>query len=284
MAKNDLLEDILDDLSVIKSKEEATDSRLASIESTLKTLTQKLDAVKSAPSGLSETKVTIPYGTLKDAVYDGMADYYKNQPDHTGILTESNIKLIHDVTTKADHEVLSEHWEKEDEEAKKKDELQNQRLTTLGVLTVPMVAEWAPEYSPEVQRVISCLGRNFLSEDDDTESAHKILKLWGDAISVISNQASKPPTLKAWGLYKWKKIRNFLHNRTGLAYLVMSALCMAIILCINIYQSAVMDLDRTNRIFYRNVIRNEKRSKDYHELDSLIHSNSFFKTYRTLDQ
>lgn len=45
-----------------------------------------------------------------------------------------------------------------------------------------------------------------------------------------------------------------------------------------------MDLDRTNRIFYHNVIRNEQRAKDYYALDSLIHSNSFFKTYRTLDR
>lgn len=40
-----------------------------------------------------------------------------------------------------------------------------------------------------------------------------------------------------------------------------------------------MDLDRTNRLFYKNVIINEKRKKDYQELDSLIYSNSFFKTY-----
>ncbi len=44
-----------------------------------------------------------------------------------------------------------------------------------------------------------------------------------------------------------------------------------------------MDLDRTNRLFYKNVIINKKRNKDYQELDSLIHSNSFFKTYWTLE-
>ena len=44
-----------------------------------------------------------------------------------------------------------------------------------------------------------------------------------------------------------------------------------------------MNLDRTNRIFYKEVIMDEKRKKDYQELDSLIHSNSFFKTYRSLE-
>ena len=51
----------------------------------------------------------------------------------------------------------------------------------------------------------------------------------------------------------------------------------------SMHQKMTMDLDRTNRLFYKNVIINEKRNKDYQELDSLIHSNSFFKTYWTLE-
>ena len=38
-----------------------------------------------------------------------------------------------------------------------------------------------------------------------------------------------------------------------------------------------MDLDRTNRIFYKKVIMDEKRKERYHELDSLIHSDSYFR-------
>ena len=51
----------------------------------------------------------------------------------------------------------------------------------------------------------------------------------------------------------------------------------------SVHQKMTMDLDRTNRIFYKNVIMNEKRKKDYQELDSLIHSDSFFKTYWSLE-
>ncbi|WP_418322201.1 hypothetical protein [Segatella hominis] len=45
----------------------------------------------------------------------------------------------------------------------------------------------------------------------------------------------------------------------------------------------VMDLDRTNRVFYKKIIMDEKRKKDYQELDSLIHSDSFFTTFRSLE-
>ena len=33
-----------------------------------------------------------------------------------------------------------------------------------------------------------------------------------------------------------------------------------------------MDLDRANRLFYRNVMKTEQGRKEYHELDSLIHN------------
>lgn len=38
-----------------------------------------------------------------------------------------------------------------------------------------------------------------------------------------------------------------------------------------------------NRIFYKKVIMDEKRKERYHELDSLIHSDSFFRTYWSLE-
>lgn len=85
-------------------------------------------------------------------------------------------------------------------------------------------------------------------------------------------------------MFKWQQAKKILHNRKALAYTFIYLCALAIVVCLSLYQSAVMDLDRTNRIFYHNVIRNEQRAKDYHALDSLIHSNSFFKTYRTLDK
>lgn len=76
MTKNELLEEILDELSVIKGKDEARDKQLADILSTLKELLDKFAQIPqngkndNAPLGND-----LAYGTLKDAVYDGMADY-----------------------------------------------------------------------------------------------------------------------------------------------------------------------------------------------------------------
>lgn len=71
-----------------------------------------------------------------------------------------------------------------------------------------------------------------------------------------------------WGLVQW--------------YLLILGIIVSIFFS-SLYQSRVMDLDRTNRIFYKEVIMDEKRKECYHELDSLIHSDSFFRTYWSLE-
>lgn len=112
------------------------------------------------------------------------------------------------------------------------------------------------------------------------EKAHAILKIWGDAPQTItSHKASSPPTLKSWWFYRWNRFRQRT-DKWGLLqwYLVILGI-IACVLFSSLYQNRVMNLDRTNRIFYKKVIMDEKRKKNYHELDSLIHSDSFFKTY-----
>ena len=286
MAKNELLEEILDDLSVIKGKDDARDKMLADIQSSLNQLHEKVAQIQqngkscNAPPGNS-----IPYGTLKDAVYDGMADYYKDQPDSTGILTENNLMTIHDIFWDLYQKEFPKYRQEEKEEIqKKRDELAKQRHAQ-GIKEISQVAEWAPEYPIEIQRLIRFIGMNSLEETEPVETAHKILKVWGDTFQRATTPPPlEPPSLKAWLMYKWQQVKTYLHNRKALAYTFIFFCVLTIFVCIHLYQCAVMDLDRTNRIFYHNVIRNEQRAKDYHALDSLIHSNSFFKTYRTLDE
>ena len=100
--------------------------------------------------------------------------------------------------------------------------------------------------------------------------------------TITSPKPSPPPTLKSWWLYRWNRFKQRT-DKWGLLqwYLVILGIIASIFFS-SLYQSRVMDFDRTNRIFYKNVIMDEKRKKDYQELDSLIHSDSFFKTYWSL--
>lgn len=101
--------------------------------------------------------------------------------------------------------------------------------------------------------------------------------------TITSLKPSPPPTLKSWWLYRWNRFKQRT-DKWGLlqCYLIILGIIASIFFS-SLYQSMVMDLDRTNRIFYKKVIMDEKRKKDYQELDSLIHLDSFFKTYWSLE-
>lgn len=285
MAKNELLENILDDLSVLKEKDEARDQRLDRIEAALGELVKTASSTQPTTSTTqAESTNSISYDALKEAVYDAITEYHEAKPEHTDIFTEDNIRKLHSVINKADGEWLKKHWAKQDEEAKKKHDLLAGKRTAQGIQTISMVAEWAPEYSPEIQRIIRFIGMNTLPEDEPVETAHSILKIWGDALSrITAPSSSEPPSLMAWLKYKWQQVKVFLRNRRAISYTLLLIGGLTAMICLSLYQSAVMDLDRTNRIFYHYVIKNTNAANDYHELDSLIHTKEFFKTYRTLD-
>ena len=150
-------------------------------------------------------------------------------------------------------------------------------------MTIEQVAEWAPQYSLEIQRTIRYIGMKILDENESVEKAHAILKIWGDALQNITSPKPSPsPTLKSWWFYRWNSFKQRTDKWRLLQWYLVILGIIACVLFSSLYQNRVMDLDRTNRIFYKEVIMDEKRKERYHELDSLIHSDSFFKTYWNL--
>ena len=140
------------------------------------------------------------------------------------------------------------------------------------------------QYSLEIQRTIRYIGMKIIDENESVEKVHEILKVWGDALQTITSpKPSPPPTLKSWWLYRWNRFKQMTDKWRLLQWYIVILGIIACFLFSSLYQNRVMDLDRTNRIFYKKVIMDEKRKKNYQELDSLIHSDSFFTTYRSLE-
>lgn len=78
MAKNELLEDILDDLSVMKEKDEARDQRLDRIEAALGELVKAAGSTQPTSSTpQAESTNSISYNALKEAVYDAITEYHE---------------------------------------------------------------------------------------------------------------------------------------------------------------------------------------------------------------
>ena len=280
MAKsNEQLEDILDDLSVIKNNNVATEQRLGNIENLLAKLAAKEEVAPITPVA-STSAAFIPYDEIKSAVHEEMDSYFNVMSDSTELLSDKTLERLATIFNSLYAEEMKRYLEKDEKERVHKRNEYLQKRKAQGLLTIEQVAEWAPQYSVEIQRTIRYIGMKIIDENESVEKAHAILKIWGDALQTITSpRPSPPPTLKSWWFYRWNSFKQKT-DKWGLLqwYLVILGI-IACVLFSSLYQSRVMDLDRTNRIFYKKVIMDEKRKKDYQELDSLIHSDSFFKTY-----
>lgn len=284
MAKsNEQLEDILDELSVIKNNNVATEQRLGNIENLLAKLATKEEVAPITPLA-STSAAFIPYDEIKNAVHEEMDSYFNAMSDSAELLSDKTLKRLGTIFIELYVEEIDKYLEKDEKERKCKRNVYLQKRKAQGLMTIEQVAEWAPQYSLEIQRTIRYIGMKIIDENESVEKAHAILKIWGDALQTITSpKPSLPPTLKSWWLYRWNRFKQRTNNWGLLKWYLVILGITATIFFSSLYQNRVMDLDRTNRIFYKEVIMDEKRKVRYHELDSLIHSDSFFKTYWSLE-
>ena len=92
MAKsNEQLEDILDDLSVIKSNNAATEQRLSNIETLLAKMATKEEVAPITPVA-STSAASFPYDDIKSAVHEEMDSYFNAMSDSAELLSDKVLK------------------------------------------------------------------------------------------------------------------------------------------------------------------------------------------------
>lgn len=271
--QNDQFEDILDELSVIKESVETYNTKLANIEALLSQLA-------SNEKGNIESKDSTPYISevhLKEAIRQGMESYFSNEESCKSILSDESIKLIGDIFISMYATELHRRWKQLDakEEQRRKEYFHKRALQ--GINTIDQMAEWASEYSPEIQRTIRFIGLKILDKDEPVDTAHTILKIWGNALQAITNpKPAPPPTLKTWWLYKWQRFKASTDKWGMLQWYLIILGLSACILFSALYQDSVMKRDRLYRMFYQYVIKDESTKKEYLKLDSVLCSKSLW--------
>lgn len=265
--QNDQLEDILDELSVIKERIDAYNKKLANIEALLSQ--QVSNESKKIES--ENTTLGIPEGCLKETIRQEMESYFNDQGLYNSIFSDERIKLMGDRFIGMYAAELQKRWKQlDDKEDKSRKEYFHKR-TIQGINTIAQMKEWASEYPPEIQRTIRFIGLKILDKDEPVETTHTILKIWGNALQAITNpKPAPPPTLKAWWLYKWQRFKASTDKWGMLQWYLIILGISACILFSALYQDSVMKRDRLNRVFYRYVIKDENTKNDYLKLDSLM--------------
>ena len=208
MAKsNEQLEDILDELSVIKNNNVATEQRLSNIETLLAKLTTK-EKVAPITSVASTSAAFFPYDEIKSAVHEEMDSYFNAMSDSAELLSDEVLKRMGTIFIELYVEEIEKYLEKDEKERECKRNVYLQKRKAQGLMTIEQVAEWAPQYSLEIQRTIRYIGMKIINEDESVEKAHAILKIWGDALQTITSpKPSPPPTQKSWWLYRWNRFK-----------------------------------------------------------------------------
>lgn len=177
MAKsNEQLEDILDDLSVIKNNNVATEQRLGNIENILAKLATKEKVAPITPVA-STSAASFPYDEIKSAVHEEMDSYFNAMSDSAELLSDKTLKRLGTIFIELYVEEIEKYLEKDEKERKCKRNVYLQKRKAQGLMTIEQVAEWAPQYSLEIQRTIRYIGMKIIDENESVEKAHTILKI-----------------------------------------------------------------------------------------------------------
>ena len=261
---------ILDDLSVIKNNNVATEQKLSNIENLLVKSATKEEVAPITPVA-STSAASIPYDEIKSAVHEEMDSYFNAMSDSAELLSDKVLKRMGTIFIELYVEEIDKYLEKDEKERECKRNVYLQKRKAQGLITIEQVAEWAPQYSLEIQRTIHYIGMKIIDENESVEKAHAILKIWGDALQTITSpKPAPPPTLKVLWLHKWQRFKESTDMWGMLQWYLIILGLSACILFSTLYQDSVMKRDRLNRVFYRYVIKEESAKKDYLELDSLM--------------
>ena len=277
MAKNnEKFEEILDELHENKQALESLKNEFNSFKKEILDQLQGNATAQPLNSQLAQetNNVTTEYSEPKEAVSDAVDANDSTSPTAAGYFTESDGEKIAKICAKEYINAFKASYKKRQEKDKAEYEEYHKKRHIQGIGTIEQVAEWAPEYTPEVQRVMRFLGYRIIDEDEPAETAHKLLKIWGNALSRVTNVPDSPPTLKAWMKYKWNKVKTYAHKRRMLYYYLLFLLMLFTIGTLSFYQNKVMRMDKTNQVWYKTYIQTKQDAEKWKGLDSILHKDN----------
>ena len=164
------------------------------------------------------------------------------------------------------------------ERGKENDKAERKRLDVVfdahEIRTMEQMEGWASEYSEPVRRWMRWLGKNIFDDDEPKETVQEALRVIGDCMMASGfrpkAEPESEPTFRAVLLYKWRKVKPWLAKRKMWCYYLIFIMGLAALLCLGIYHNRVMQMDKTNRIFYKTVIQTRRDAEIWQDIDSIV--------------
>ena len=130
------------------------------------------------------------------------------------------------------------------------------------------------EYPVPVRRWMRWIGKHLFDDDEPKEKVHDALRVFGDCMMAAGFKPKtdpiSEPTFRAVLLYKWRKVKPWLVKRMLWCYYTFFLMGIATLMCFGIYHNRVMQMDKTNRIFYQTVIQTRRDAEIWQDIDSIV--------------
>ena len=252
-------------------------------------LYQKLDDVLKAVQKLTDQKnlvgeqqigssavntnvTTENFSTCFRNGYQGLRNGYVTEKK--GLLFDQDMENIGQ-TFKTKYDAFTKDLLEKGEENR---ETEKKRLaevwTAHEIRTMEQMEGWASEYSVPVRRWMRWIGKHLFDDDEPKEKVHDALKVIGDCMMAAGFKSKtdpvSEPTFRAVLLYKWHKVKPWLVMRKLWCYYLSFLMGLAALLCLGIYHNRVMQMDKTNRIFYKTVIQTRRDAEIWQDIDSIV--------------
>lgn len=278
-------EDINDIRSLIEDVDAAQNKVIqqqATLEQQLNKVTALLEAIKN--NGFSQTpnSVSIDAETITNAVRSALGNT-SQENNKQGVLTLSaeTQRMIVETAITGLSNYLKEGEKVSEQKHKQEVEEYEAARSKQGLSTVAEVNEWASEYSFTVQRWLRWIGRQIISKDEETTITHKALKTIGNALQLLESQE---PTLKMYLRPKWRRWKSQMKSFRFWYIFSCFYLMLGAIICLALYQSRVMDIERKNAII-RYHFRNDKNyQQEYQHIDSMLHHYDVYDAYKLMNR
>jgi len=102
----------------------------------------------------STSAASIPYDEIKSAVHEEMDSYFNAMSDSAELLSDKVLRRMGTIFIELYVEEIEKNLEKDEKKRVCKRNVYLQKRKAQGLMTIDQVAEWAPQYSLEIQRTI----------------------------------------------------------------------------------------------------------------------------------
>ena len=227
---------------------------------------------QNGSSAVSTNVTTENFSTCFRNGYQGLRNGYVTEKK--GLLFDQDMENIGQ-TFKTKYDAFTKDLlekGKENREAEKK--RQEEVWTAHEIRTMEQMDEWASEYPVPVRRWMRWIGKHLFDDDEPKEKVHDALRVFGDCMMAAGIKPKtdpiSEPTFRAVLLYKWSKVKPWLVMRKLWCYYLSFLMGLAALLCLGIYHNRVMQMDKTNRIFYKTVIQTRRDAEIWQDIDSIV--------------